>query len=266
MLQYQHHQDTLDLYVRRHAGEEGLLAIVLAGSVAKGAARPDSDVDLLICLTDEGYAQMEREGRTTECVTEERFYKGGYYDIKYCTKEYLKACADHGSEPARNAYQSARVVYARDAEIEDLVRRIPVFQKGEQAEKLFSFYSTLELSHAYYWTCCVSGQDNPYLRVRTAADLVLCGLRLFLQEREVLFPCQRRLVETVRQQPGGAPLADTADRFLRALGDEEEAALMRAVQAAVRYRPTQSREEIGARHIDDVELWWYKNRPNLTEW
>lgn len=266
MVRYPHHEKTIQLYVDRNRGDEGILGIVLGGSIAKGMERPDSDVDLMVCVTDERYAQLQAQAHLTDCIMEETYYPGGMYDIKYCALDYLKQCADHGSEPARNAYAGARVLFSRQPGLEEIVKRIPVFQKGEQAEKLFSFYSTLELSQSYYWDCCVMGQDNPYLKVRTAADIALCGLRLFLQEQEVLFPCQRRLMATVRAQPGGAQLADAAERFLRTLEDADEKAFRAAVEAAVRYRPPENYDEVVTRHVTDVELWWYKDRPNLVEW
>lgn len=266
MYQYQHHKDTLDKYVLENRNDEGILAIILGGSLARGTARPDSDIDLLICITDERYACIEQAAQLNQCIVEESFYKGGYYDIKYCTLDYLIKCADHGSEPARNAYAKSKVVFSRQPGVEEIVARIPVFQKAEQAEKLFSFYSTLELSHAYYWDHCVVGQDNPYFKVRIAADIVMCGLRLFLQEREVLFPCQRRLPHAVRLQQGGAALADAADQFMRTLSDADEKAFVSAVKAQLRYQPPQSHDEVLSRHVTDVELWWYKNRPNLAEW
>lgn len=266
MFQYPHHRDTLQLYLDRAKADPEILCIALGGSVARGSARPDSDVDLLICVSDARCKALEAENRLCETIVEERFYKGGYYDIKYFAKDYLAACARKGSEPARNAWAGARVVYCADAEIPDLVARIPVFQKAEKEEKMLSFAALFEVSHVYFWNCCVSGQDAPYLKIKTAADLALSGLRLFLQEREALFPCQRKLLSTVRAQPGGAPLADAAEAFLRRLDDESERALYAAVWQSVTWTPPEDYNKLLARDVEDNELWWYKDRPNLIEW
>ena len=266
MFQYPHHRDTLQLYLDRAKTDPEILCIALGGSVARGSARPDSDVDLLVCVSDARCKALEAENRLCETIVEERFYKGGYYDIKYFAKDYLAACARKGSEPARNAWAGARVVYCADAEIPDLVARIPVFQKAEKEEKMLSFAALFEVSHVYFWNCCVSGQDAPYLKIKTAADLALSGLRLFLQEREALFPCQRKLLSAVRAQPGGAPLAGAAEAFLRRLDDESERALYAAVWQSVTWTPPEDYNKLLARDVEDNELWWYRDRPNLIEW
>ena len=112
----------------------------------------------------------------------------------------------------------------------------------------------------------MSGQDAPYLKIKTAADLALSGLRLFLQEREVLFPCQRKLLSAVRAQPGGAPLAGAAEAFLRRLDDESERAFYAAVWQSVTWTPPEDYNKLLARDVEDNELWWYRDRPNLIEW
>ena len=52
MFQYPHHRDTLQLYLDRAKTDPEILCIALGGSVARGSARPDSDVDLLVCVSD----------------------------------------------------------------------------------------------------------------------------------------------------------------------------------------------------------------------
>src|SRR5699024_11616353 len=47
---------------------EGIIGLVLGGSVAKGNERPDSDLDALVILPPEAYAKKLAEGRTAECV------------------------------------------------------------------------------------------------------------------------------------------------------------------------------------------------------
>ena len=71
---------------------------------------------------------------------------------------------------------------------------IPVFQEKEREEKILSFYSDLMLNYNYFWKCCA---PEGYMRARTASEIVYCIYRLILQENRVLFPCNRRLEETV---------------------------------------------------------------------
>lgn len=45
------------------------------------------------------------------------------------TKQFLKDAAEKGSEPARNAFVKAQVLFTKDSEIPDIVAKIPVFQE-----------------------------------------------------------------------------------------------------------------------------------------
>ena len=45
------------------------------------------------------------------------------------TKEYLKELAQKGSEPSRNAFMKAKVLFSSDPEIEKILPEIPRFQK-----------------------------------------------------------------------------------------------------------------------------------------
>lgn len=46
----QHHEDTLDAYVRRVKADPNAIAVILVGSVAHGTERPDSDVDVYLVV------------------------------------------------------------------------------------------------------------------------------------------------------------------------------------------------------------------------
>ena len=237
MFQYPHHRDTLQLYLDRAKADPEILCIAWAGPWRGAAPGRIRTFDLLVCVSDARCKALEAENRLCETIVEERFYKGGYYDIKYFAKDYLAACARKGSEPARNAWAGARVVYCADARSRTSSRASPSSRRPRKEEKMLSFAALFEVSHVYFWNCCVSGQDAPYLKIKTAADLALSGLRLFLQEREMLFPCQRKLLGSVRAQPGGAPLADAAEAFLRRLDDESERAFYAAVWQSVTWTP-----------------------------
>lgn len=105
---YQHHLDSIEKMKEYFRPTEGIIALVLGGSVAKGNERPDSDLDALVILTPEAYAKKLAEGRTAECVFGHCTYEGGYFDVKYMTKDYIQAAAQHGSEPTRNSFVGAR--------------------------------------------------------------------------------------------------------------------------------------------------------------
>ncbi len=73
---YQHHEDSLriaiDYFQTKSRVKDGLIAIIFGGSVAKGCERPDSDLDFMVIVTDDMYAQLKstalRQRRSTASV------------------------------------------------------------------------------------------------------------------------------------------------------------------------------------------------------
>ncbi len=152
--------------------------------------RADSDLDGIIILSEEEYAKKEKNNATAETIDGLCTYEGGYFDIKYMTKQYLKDLASKGSEPARNSFMKARILFCNDAEIEDILPLIPVFQKAEKEEKLLSFYSNFWLNYHYFLKSC---PIDGYMKIHTIAEIIYSIYRLILQENEILFDCNRRL-------------------------------------------------------------------------
>ena len=129
---------------------------------------------------------------------------------------------------------------------------------------MLSFYAAFNLNYGYFWSV---SKDNTYLRIRVASDIVLFGLRLILQNNEVLFPCHKALLETV-EKLGNKPddIVEKANRFLYSLTDESKTELVNAVLNFIDYAPPEDYAEVLTRFINDNELWWYKQRPNIAEW
>jgi|GEM_PF-5376376 len=59
-----------------------VVAVSVSGSLAKGVARADSDVDLMVVLTLEAHAERVAAHRTSESKGEWTDYPGGYVDMK----------------------------------------------------------------------------------------------------------------------------------------------------------------------------------------
>lgn len=263
---YPHHEEAICNLKTMLEKDPGVIGAVLGGSIAKGLERPDSDVDAIVVVTPEKYRRLQEERRTSECIFEGCNYPNGYYDLKYYRKDHLQAAADHGSEPTRYAYTNSRCIFAKDSDLPELVKRIPVFQKAEKEEKMLSFYAALRLYGGYFWK---SSRDNLYLRVRSAASVVLFGMRLLLEDAEVLFPCQKNLMIAVSALPPERRPADIVQRsesLLRTLDDAEEKAFIASILECIRWNPPQDYTEVCSRFIRDHEEWWYETRPFIEEW
>lgn len=262
---YEHHKIAIQNLIEYYRPKEGVIAIVLGGSVAKGMERIDSDIDATIIVTEEKYQELKEKNDLAECISGHCPYEGGYFDIKYESKSFLKEMSEKGSEPCRSSYESFQCLYTTDQEIPEILRKIPVFQKSEKETKLFSFYSAFDLSYGYIWSTVA--KDNPYYKLRTAADIVYYGYRILLQENEVLFPSHRRLEQTVAKlsnKPEG--IIDLAHKFMAELTEESKEDFVQSILGNMSYKPPKDFRETLTRYIDDNQHWWYTNAPFLTEW
>lgn len=259
-----HHARSMDNLKAYFNKDKEVVSIVLGGSVAKGTARADSDIDAIVVVSDGRYRELERESRLSECIMGHCTYDGGYFDIKYCTVAFLESVAVNGSEPSRNAFLGSYCIYTSDPAIPALISRIPVFQPGLKADKMLSFYSAFNLNYGYFWG---ASTGNPYLRARAAADIVLFGHRLLLQESEVLYPCHKGLLQAMEElehKPEG--IVEKGNLFLSRMDDESKDAFVASILAFIQFRPPADLNEVLTRYIDDNELWWYKQRPMVAEW
>ncbi len=56
---YPQHQRAIDRLSAAYSDDPRFLALIIGGSVAKGFARPDSDVDFMIVATDEVFERRK---------------------------------------------------------------------------------------------------------------------------------------------------------------------------------------------------------------
>ena len=82
---YRHHIDSIEKLKEYFMPMEGMIAIVLDGSIVKGNERPDSDIDALIIVTEEKYKELAAQNRLAEVIAGRCTYEGGYFDVKYKT-------------------------------------------------------------------------------------------------------------------------------------------------------------------------------------
>ncbi len=261
---YQHHRESLENLKSYFAGRAEVIAVIFGGSVAKGCERQDSDLDAMVVVTDEEYELRQRENRTAETIEGHCTYKGGYFDIKYMTKQFLADAAERGSEPARNAFVKSVVLFTKDSEISELVSRIPVFQIQEKDEKMLSFYADFWLNYYYFLKSC---PIDGYMRLHAFNEVIYSVYRMILQEHEILFPSNRRLEEFVHD------ISEETAR-LTALGracaeTQKMEWLDEFVDYFLKLSTYEAPEDIGtvlSRYTTDFEQWWRVPRPNINEW
>lgn len=210
-----HHAESLTRMVDLLQRREGVLGVVFGGSVAQGRERPDSDLDAMVVLEDEIYARLRAENRLCECIHGHCTYPGGYFDVKYMTMDYLRAAAEHGSDPTRNSFVKSRVMFSRVEDLEDIVRRIQTYPVAKKRERIELFASILLLSGGYLFDCARIDARDSYLTPRAVCDAVYGGLRMLLARNEVFFPCHRNMMAYAARLPDAPEnIADLANAFL----------------------------------------------------
>ena len=260
---HKHHEQSIENmkeYYRKH----GALALILTGSVAKGTERADSDLDGVVILSEEEYAEKDKKNTTTETIDGLCTYEGGYFDIKYMTKQYLMDLAEMGSEPARNGFAKAKILFCNDAEIEDILPLIPIFQKAEKKEKLLSFYSDFWLNYYYFLESC---PIDGYMKMNAIVEIIYSIYRMILQENEILFDCNRRLeqqVESVSEKT--AELVKLGRKLEISQNIQDADRFVDKFIEITTYAPPKDLAVVLTRYSKDFQEWWRQPRPNIKEW
>ncbi len=227
---HQHHRETLDRIAKRYADDQDVLGVLLVGSIAHGFEKANSDVDIMLVLPDESFAARERDGTLTFLDLESAKYDGGYVDIKCTSFGQMERVRDHGSEPARFAFEGAVPVVARDDRLGKLVAEIARYPVENKQENIKRFFAQLQ---AWAW---YSGEalkhDNAYLLSTSVNNIILFGGRMILAENEVLYPYHKwflRVLDGVNDKPDGLmalidtllakPQADDIKRYFELVSD-----------------------------------------------
>jgi predicted nucleotidyltransferase len=201
---YAHHSETIEKTVERFRADSEVLALLLGGSVAHGFARPDSDVDVIVIVSDERFAERSRAGQLLSVFDEIATYPKGYVDAKYLGAGVLPLVAEKGSEPARFAFKDARVLVSRLDGLEETLASIARFPIEGKAERIRRFVAQFE---AWNWYAAEALEhDNAYLLGTSVDKLVLFGGRLILAHNELLYPYHKwlmRVLEGAPDQPEG---------------------------------------------------------------
>ena len=258
-----HHQRAIDRLAEAYRDNPEFLGLIIGGSVAKGLARADSDVDFMIVANDAAYERRlaARDlfiNRSDLCD-----YPGGYVDGKVIDVGFLKDVAERGNEPSRAAFEGAFVTFSHIDELERLVRRIPVYPDAGHDERIRAFYCMTFIQH---WLMNeATRHGNRYTITRAASQLALFSGRLVLAHNRRLFPYHKWLPRTLEIVP------DKPEDFLRHFD-----ALLRepgADSATRLYECVRDFRDWGVTDLDaytwfmtDVEWSWMTGTTPMEDW
>ena len=67
-----------------------VISFIFGGSVAKGMERADTDLDGMAVVSQRGFKYQEKHNELTEVIQGKCTYEGGYFDVKYITKNFFR--------------------------------------------------------------------------------------------------------------------------------------------------------------------------------
>ncbi len=199
-----HHQRAIQRLADAYADDPHYRGLIIGGSVAKGFARDDSDVDFLIIATDEEFEKRRAArdlfiNRADLCD-----YDGGFVDGKIINLAFLEDVANKGNEPSRAAFEGAFAAYSHVPDLDTLLRRIPVYPEEGHDERVKAFYCMAFIQHWLFHEA--ERHRNSYTLTRAACQLALFAGRLILAHNRRLFPYHKwlpRTLESVPEKPAG---------------------------------------------------------------
>ncbi len=214
-----HHRKAVDRLTAELSLNPHFVAVLLAGSIARGTERPDSDVDLLLVATDEEYARRQASGELHYRNFEACDYPGGYAEGKIHSLSYLEEVAQRGSEPAREAFARARILCSRMEGLEELLARVTAYPEEGHLDRIRSFLAQLVIHHWYIGE--TERRDDRYLLLRSTSQFALFAGRLILAHNRILFPYHKWFMHDLRTAPDQpAELIPTLERLLAKPGRE----------------------------------------------
>ncbi len=258
-----HHQTAIDRLADAYRDDDEFLALIIGGSVAKGFAREDSDVDFMIVATDESF-ERRLDARDLFINRQDLAdYPGGYVDGKILNLQFLKDVAAKGNDPSRAAFEGAFVAYSHIPDLDALIRGIPSYPEDQHEERVRAFYSMAFIQH---WLMHEAERHgNQYTILRAASQLALFAGRLILTHNRRLFPYHKwlpRTLEAVDDKPN-----DFMALFNRLLTSPN------AANATALFECLRDYRDWGVTDLDaytwfmlDVEWSWMSGRTPMEDW
>jgi Nucleotidyltransferase domain len=201
---FPHHAISLRRTIEHFEQTRGVLGLILGGSIAHGFCSESSDIDVMIVVSDDEHGERLRSASSCFFSRELVTYEAGYVDGKYVSPGFMRAVAARGSEPARFAFQDARLLFCRDPALPALLEGAARYPTEGKAARIARFEAQFE---AWRW---YSGEANkradmPLLRT-AISKLTLFAGRIVLAHNELLYPFHKwfwRVLGSAPEKPAG---------------------------------------------------------------
>jgi len=257
-----HHLKVVERLKALFQDDPRYLALLVGGSLVKGWGSVNSDVDILLVVTEQEYARRIASDDLWYYNTEICDYPGGYVDGKIIDEAFLHDVAERGSEPARAAFINVEIAFSHLPQLDELLKQIPVYQEQEREQKMRSFHSQVQAQRWY--TSEAAKREAVYLMARASCEMVFYSARLLLAYNRILYPNHKWLMRAVQDAPEKpADFLTLAEALLREGTVDHAEALWNCINT---FRDWQITDPWGVRFMHDSEWTWRSGRTPLADW
>lgn len=191
---FPHHQETIQRAAEALPANAERLSLLLIGSVARGNARADSDIDLYLLVRDTQQLSRDTQQRLAQ-LGDLAIAPCGGISVDPIDQAYLDAVEARGNEPARWAFTAAKIICGATPALQEQLERIARYPQEQQLERMLSFRSQLDMHFSYLELAEWSG--NRYLLHETAYKIVHFAGRLLLAAQKQLYPNRKWFWQTL---------------------------------------------------------------------
>ncbi|MDT0606334.1 nucleotidyltransferase domain-containing protein [Croceitalea rosinachiae] len=258
-----HHQRAIYNLVNEYQNDSRFEALIIGGSVAKGCARADSDIDFMIVANDSEFEKRNQKDDLFINRTDLTDYSNGFVDGKIIDMSYLNMVDKKGNEPTRAAFDGAFLAFSKIQGLEGLIKSIRRYPEELREDKLKSFYA---MSFIQNWLMNEAERhNNLYTKSRAASQLVLFTGRLILAHNRVFFPYHKWFYEYLgrcHEKPEG--LMDLMNTLLREPNAKHAKALFQTIKDFKAWGVSDI--QAFSWFMEKVEWGWMRNEATLEDW
>ena len=192
--QFPWHNQTVARTIHELPPSEERRAMILVGSVARGDARSDSDVDILLLMN----SPVPDSGLSGTSFPTDNWVVPpcGGLSLEYIDQSFLNDAQGFGSEPTRYMFKDALLLYGNDLSLAYSLKQIATYPRYLQKDRILEFASQLPAHFSFLELAEYSG--NRYLLSETAYKLVHFAGRLVLAINAELYPGRKWFWRSIR--------------------------------------------------------------------